>query len=92
MQTMIKEPLEIAQCIGCSTDVAIYSSRQYLDGEAFCSCCRKIARKAAKKEAAMKKAKVEQAAAVPVDLCAGGHSPALSPTGVRFCLRCLNRV
>jgi hypothetical protein len=39
-----REPQEIEQCIGCGNDVAVWSERQKVDGEVFCSSCRRIHR------------------------------------------------
>lgn len=48
-----RDPIDIEQCIGCGTDVSVYSERQRIDGETFCSRCRRLhtARVRSRKEA-----------------------------------------
>ncbi len=39
-----REPRDIEQCIGCGESVAVYSSKQLVDGEPYCPRCRRIHR------------------------------------------------
>lgn len=76
-----REPKDIDQCIGCGTEVVVYFDSQYLDGDLFCSKCRRIAREA------RREARHEECRA---HLMACAHSWTTSPKGTLYCLHCLD--
>lgn len=81
-----REPLSIEQCVGCATDVAVYSDRQRVDGDVMCSACRRIHRRAERRRRRSEASPViESAPACPHDRIG------ISPTGVRYCRDCLAR-
>lgn len=84
---MRRVPQAVEQCVGCGDEVAVYSARQRVDGEAMCGGCRRVHRAHVR---TVRRAVV--AAVAPVVRPACDHDPATSPTGVRYCRVCLDRL
>ncbi len=86
-----REPRSVEQCGGCSETVAIYSDRQIVAGEPLCSECRRELRR---EDAAEKAATGREGCEIlaPTPMVCDHTETGTSPTGVRFCLNCLDRV